>query len=241
MFRRQLIAIVRKELVSEPRTRRVTIYATALMCGGLLFIAVRPSSILPPGLELPPHLTPVELGFVALALTSSIMWPVGGYLNIIQGEKRAGSFIIYRVLPFTPSGFIWGRILSCWLITITPIAVPYLMLFVIWLAGAGEIPSLRFFLFVLSLAWFNSTVVVGLGANIKSDFLALIVPVITILIVLFPFVFSQRVAGIDSMEIMTRFVENVGPLAWKFGLFFPLSLPVGWFFSWIFRKKRSYF
>lgn len=240
---RTLKALLRKELVLEPGSRRLGIICVPLICIAVIWAAYSPESI--PFAD--PGLGSVEQIFIPLAITNSFLLPFGFYMNIIQGERRTGSFVLYRILPIDLGTLFWSRVLSCWLLCLILILIPYLLFVFIRLfvgpdsySFATDLLGIRFLLFLIILNWFTSTLAVGLALNINPGMLPLVVTAVTVCIVIFPIVLSKSVAGIDSRHILIRLAQSIGLLPSASLLLALLSALAGGLFFFWFRKKRSF-
>ncbi len=240
---RTLKALLRKELILEPAFRRVGIICVPLVCIVVIWAVFSPGSV--PLAD--PQLGGVEQILIPLAMINSFLVPFGFYMNIIQGERRTGSFVLYRTLPIDKGVLFWGHVLSCWLLALILILIPYLLFIFIRLfvgpdsySFTTDLLGIRFLLFLIMLNWFTSTLAVGLALNINPGMLPLVVTAVTVCIVIFPFVLSKSVAGIDSRHILIRLAQSLGLLPSASLLLALLSALAGGLFFFWFRKKRSF-
>jgi hypothetical protein len=100
--------------------------------------------------------------------------------------------------------------------------------------------NINFLIFLIVLHWFTSTLAVGLALNVNPSMLPLVVTAMVVCVVIFPFVFSKKVAGIDSKHILIRLAQSLGFLPSASILLALLSALAGGLFFWWFRKKKSF-
>lgn len=241
--KRTLKALLRKDLILEPASRRLGITYVPLICAVVIWAAISPGSV--PLAD--PQLGGVEQVFIPLAITNSFLLPFGFYMNIIQGERRTGSFVLYRTLPIDLGTLFWSRVLSCWLLSLIPTLISYILLvFVRPFTEPGSYSlttgplNINFLIFLIVLHWFTSTLAVGLALNVNPSMLPLVVTAMVVCVVIFPFVFSKKVAGIDSKHILIRLAQSLGFLPSASILLALLSALAGGLFFWWFRKKKSF-
>lgn len=239
-------ALVRKDLLLEPVSRRIRFIYTTLVCCFLLWAGISPGSVW--------ISQPVAAGistasqvFISLAIASTFFVPFLVYLSLIQGERRVSSFLILRALPIDPGFLFWGRVISCWLLSMTPVSVAYALLAFMHASGllvedllTPILLGIRFPLFLVALTWFSSTLAVGLAMNVNPQLLPFVATTIGVMLVLLPILLSPMIMGIDLTSLLIKMVQMYGTLLKASGVFALLSLFFGSLSSKLFRRKRSY-
>jgi hypothetical protein len=185
--------------------------------------------------------------FGTMSGTNSFFIPLVVYMYAIQGEKRYGSFVLYRILPIDIRLLLGSRILSCWLLSIIPFVFSYFVyLFLVLLKVINRDPltatflDIRFPILIVSLTLFVSTLAVGIAFTVRPQMLPFVVTMVAMPVVLFPFIFSSRVVGVDSQYVLLKLLENFGTMIRLSVLLLVLSVFFGSAFYWLFRRKRSY-
>lgn len=239
-------AFIRKDVYAESMNRRVLAIYTPLICIGILCTAFFPDSkfFSTPGVV---GISPASQIFGAISSINTFFIPIIAFMYGIQGEKRYGSFILYRILPIDIKLLLGSRVISCWLLSMIPFAFSYLLYIFLTLIGVINPDSLtpifldiRFSILIASLTLFISTLAVGIAFNVSPQMLPFAVTLFTAPVVLFPFIFSIRVAGVDSQYILLKLISTFGTMIRLSVLLLVLSVLFGSAFSWFFRRKRSY-
>lgn len=242
-----LWAMTRKDLLREPISQRLVLVQSALGCGFILWAGLAPDSTWLAH-SIIPELSPVSQVVGSFLFLTPLLMPFVGYMSLIQSERQGNSFRFLRALPIRPQTLFWVRIICCWVLTLIPALSYYLVLGFMQaldlLAQDKFLPvllSTRFCLLIVTLAWLVSTISVGLGMNVNPQFLPFTVTVIGSALVLFPFVFSRLIIGIDSQVILVKLARTLGTMGGVSLVLALLSLMLGAILSWLFGYKRSYF
>lgn len=243
---RQMKVLFIKDLFLERGFRYFIPACCFFSCGLLLWSAFAPQTALLPGLPID-GISAVSQHVIVVTIMMSYFIPLVLYMNVIQGEKRSGSFLLWRTLPVSLRTLLWGRIVTCWTATMIPVCLTYVLfvfLYAVNVISADLLtPTLldvRFPFFAATLAFLLSVFAVGLPMITDAQILPFITTSIAISMVMFPFVFSRMVAGTDSQFIMVRFAQIFGTVARISLLMLLLSLLLGGGFDWLLRRKRSY-
>ncbi len=239
-------AMVKKDLLFEPAFRRVSIFYTAGVCAAILGTGLVPDFSLfsVPGLT---GISPASQLFTALAVANTLLIPFAGYMFMIQGERQTGSFVLYRTLPIEILPLFWGRVFSCWMLSMIPIASSYILFVFMHVSGLLAEDSLTaillgisFPVFIISLCWLTSTTAVGMAVNINSQMLPFVVTSIGVFLVLVPFLFRRVFVSLRFEQIIIEIVEKFGALLGASVFLLLMSLLIGGLCAWLFRRKRSY-
>ncbi|HEX8635511.1 MAG TPA: hypothetical protein VF703_15300 [Pyrinomonadaceae bacterium] len=239
------LGLIKKDVLDEDISRRSVLTYIAL--GGLFLVL---TAMFPRSGWLASPVTNISAGSLLLstfAAFSIFFIPFVCYMFLIQGERRVGSFVLLRVIPLDLRVLFWSRVASCWLLTMFPVAMLYLIFTALYAAGLFPpdlltplLFSVRFPLFIAASAILTSTVAVGLALNISPQLLPFITMLCGSLIVLFPFFFSPRLAGTDSSRLVLTLLQRYGGFFSTIIFLLFCSLCCGLIFSWLFRHKRSY-
>ena len=238
--------MVRKDLLFEPASRRVSIIYTAAVCAALLAAGFAPDFFL-----FSAHNTtgiaPASQVFTLLAFANTILIPFVGYMFIIQGERQTGSFILYRTLPIEIGLLFWSRIFSCWLLSMIPVASSYILFIIMYASGLLAEDFLTAMLlgvdapiFLMALAWFTSATAVGLAVNINPQVLPFVVTSIAMFLVFASLSFRRIFVSLKLEQIITEIAEIFGAFRVASIFLFLMSLLIGGFCAWLFQRKRSY-
>lgn len=241
-----VIAFIRKDVYAECLHRPALAAYCALLVIGFILVASFPEHPLASTTAMP-DISPAAQLFNSLSLTTPFFLPLMVYLYGIQGEKRYGSFVLYRILPIELKHLFIGRVVACWLLGMIPFLVSGGAFLALLAIGKIQpdvltpaILDFRFVLLVATVTLFTSTLAVGIGLNISPQMLPAVVMLLGSLLVLFPFIFSRRILGIDSQVILVELGRTVSTRLRLSALLVVLSLILGSLFYWGFRRKRSY-
>lgn len=181
-----------------------------------------------------------------VSVVNVFLFPFAFYLMSIHADKQYGSFMAWRVLPITPRLLFWGLVLSCWLF-LGVIPVILIVLFNL-LHALGVLPQdllapflrgVRFLLIFSAVSLLTSVIGVALAVNFSSPILSLLVAVLSTPIILLP-MFFQLVFDLPLETIVVRLIQLFGTKLRVTVLLVALALLLGWAFSWLFARRRSY-
>jgi len=238
-------ALVKKDLLFEPVFRFLVPYFCISYCAALLWGALESH----PAWPLPHErwgLSTASQLFIPFVLFSPVFLSYI-FMEVIRREKQHTSFIYLRAFPISPRGLFWGRVFSCWVISMVCIFPVYVLFLVLHVADlvtrellAPLVLGIRFPIFLIAVAFFVSTVLVGLAMNVSPQLLPVIAVVVGTVVVLMPFLFSELIMGTEFEFLLFKLVRAVGTIFRASAALFILSLLLGGMFSQFFSRKRSY-
>lgn len=219
--------------------------------GGVGFVLMMLSLFIP---DLPfmgaPGLEDVAVSvqtFMTLSTTGIFIIPLVLSTSVIQGEKRSGSFVLYRTLPLDLSILVWARIFACWCSAILPLLIMRLGLEIAWLTGSHQADlfwvtarSFSFLVFICSMGFVLSAFGVGLAMWLSPQVLPVAVSLVSSVVVLFPFVFSRKAMGVDSGELVVAAASVYSPDVLISLVLLLVGLLIGGCTAWAVTRKRSY-
>ncbi len=239
-----LKALAKKDLWFEPASRRVLLVYPPVVWAALFwaFISPAPSWLFGPvgGGSAGAVLA------IALSVTNPFLISMG-YVSMIQREKSQGSFVRLRVLPIDPGRLLGFRALTCFLFSVIPTSAGYVALGVIRILGMHRddplmdlLWSLPFVFFLLALTLVVSTLAVGLAMNLNTQQLTIFATIAGLTVVLFPFIFSRAVMGLDAQELLIKAALMFGNLPRVVAVLFASALVSGLILASAFRRKKAY-
>ena len=234
-------SLVKKDFLFERVIRRIYFIILPFICLSLLWAKFNGAAS-----TVMLSVSFASQAFGAFVIFNFPLLPFLVYLYLIQGERRTRSFMTYFTLPIDRRVLFWGRVLTCWLFCLIPTATAYITLIMLHyvfpsrdlLENIYLTPS--FVLFTLSLSWLTSILAIGLAINLDPKSLPIFASITGMLLVMIPFVFSQRVAGMDAQVLVIQFIQSMRTFT-RAALFITIaSLILGVIFSTWFSNKRSY-
>jgi hypothetical protein len=240
-----LKALVKKDLLFEPVFRFLVPFWNVSFCVILLWAALEPNPTWPlPRVRW--GLSSASQIFIPATMFSPFFFSYF-YMEVIRLEKQYGSFIYLRTFPISPAYLFWGRIISCWLLSllcILPVYITFIITHVVGLVADDLITPLilgiRFPLFLAANAFLASTLMVGSAMVIAPRSLPVVAAIIGTAVVLTPFLISELTVGIKFELLLFKVARMFGTMLRSSAAFFALALLLGGGFSWAFCRKRSY-
>ena len=243
---RGVAALVRKDLLFERVSRRILIIWGALSTAGLLFSQFESNMALPFSGTIV-EISPASQLSLLLLFSTTLIVPVVVFMFLIQTEKTYGSFAIYRTLPIGCHALFWGRVLSSLILTATCVFIVYLFYGLSLVCGFISRDALTpvllgfpFLFLLFSLSLLSSVTAIGLAFNISPQLLPSVVTVISILMVVSPFLFTIRVAGFNGQDAMVTYLARYGVFGGISAALLFMSVLVGGLASVFFKVKRAY-
>jgi len=238
-------ALMRKDLLHEPVFRILVPYLYISYCAALLWAALEPN----PAWPLPRErwgLSSASQIFIPFVMFTPFLLSYV-FMEVIRREKHQNSFIYFRAFPISLRTLFWGRVFSCWLLSMIYISLVYVTFVILHIAGlvtrdllTPVVLGVRFPIFLSAIAFFVSAAAVGLAMIVGPHLLPVIAAVIGTVVVLTPFLFSELIVGTSFEILLFELARAFGTMLRASAALFFLSLLLAGMFSYMFHRKRSY-